>query len=378
MRRVVVAGLVATVLGAAAVLGTASAQRVPRFELAQLQAGRVAFRDTILDAKRLPAFAIRTGFWGGPVTASTGEVVNISVSDSIPQDPAFPQSVADFLVQLDHGNELGTVSIYLVPAAEVQQLCGPSVGGCYNPQQKRLVSPAEDLPTGVSSETILAHELGHHIAASRDNAPWPAIDWGPKRWASAVNVCTRNGQGTAFPGDEGEHYSQNPGEAWAETYRLLNFQKTTWPSWVFTEFNADGSFYPNAAALEAARRDVLEPWAKTPVAAWSATFRAPKAKPAATPKTKPKPKSARKAKPKPRPLKLAPKKRTIATLLDGEFSASLGRAPTGTTLTLSDSTGNVLAGPARTVSALVCGQRSLVVTVKATRTGPFTTTISNP
>ena len=66
------------------------------------------------------------------------------------------------------------------------------------------------------------------------NAPWDAIDWGPKRWASAANVCARVTRKEAYPGDEGSNYARNPGEAWAEVYRLTDERKAgittaTWP-----------------------------------------------------------------------------------------------------------------------------------------------------
>jgi hypothetical protein len=50
----------------------------------------------------------------------------------------------------------------------------------------------------------------------------------------------------------------NPGEGWAETYRLLEEQRAgvTGAPWEIV----DGSFYPTDAALAAARQDVLQPW----------------------------------------------------------------------------------------------------------------------
>jgi hypothetical protein len=48
---------------------------------------------------------------------------------------------------------------------------------------------------------------------------------GRKRWASAASVCSRVSRKQAYPGDEGTNYSLNPGEAWAEVYRLLDERK---------------------------------------------------------------------------------------------------------------------------------------------------------
>jgi hypothetical protein len=95
------------------------------------------------------------------------------------------------------------------------------------------------------------------VAANRLNPPWRAIDWGPKRWASQLGICVRAAAGTAFPGDEGDRYTLNPGEGFAETYRVLNGVSTlVEPDWPIV----DPSFRPDAAALEAARQDVLDPW----------------------------------------------------------------------------------------------------------------------
>jgi hypothetical protein len=364
--RALAGSLVLSALAAAVFASIASS--APRlFQPFRLQGPDVAFRDTMRSARpQVSAFALQSSFWGGPTTAADGETVNINVSDSYPVDPALPQSAADFLVQLDHGSELASVNVYLVAPTELQQICGGNAGGCYDPQQKRLFAPGEDLPSGVSMETILAHEYGHHVANSRFNLPWPAVDWGPKRWATAADVCTRTKQRTAFPGDEGENYPMNPGEAWAETYRLLNFQKMAWPSWSFTPWNVDQSFYPDSTVLEAAREDVMTPWTTNTVTTLTGRFVAPKAKTAAA-KTKPA-----------KPLKLAVWKRTIAAPLDGTVVLKLARAPVATTVMLSDPAGAVLAGPARRAASADCGTRSLVATVKATKPGPFTLVVSTP
>jgi len=114
---------------------------------------------------------------------------------------------------------------------------------------------------------VAAHEYGHHVAANRLNPPWVALDWGTKRWASYEGVCTRVAAKTAFPGDEGLNYSLNPGEAFAETFRVA-FETGgtgvgfTWPI-------VDASFRPDTQALAAVREDTLQPW----VGATSTTIR---------------------------------------------------------------------------------------------------------
>src|SRR5690606_10828085 len=54
------------------------------------------------------------------------------------------------------------------------------------------------------------------------------------------------------PGDEGSRYRANPGENWAEVYARLAFPDQPW---TFSPHLA-----PDPVTLDAARRDVLEPW----------------------------------------------------------------------------------------------------------------------
>jgi hypothetical protein len=62
----------------------------------------------------------------------------------------------------------------------------------------------------------------------------------------------------------------NPGEAWAEVYRLLEERKAgvTTGAWPIIS----RSFYPDEAALQAAERDVLQPWTSGTVASFSRSF----------------------------------------------------------------------------------------------------------
>ena len=110
---------------------------------------------------------------------------------------------------------------------------------------------------------MIAHEYGHHIAAHRSNAPLAAIDWGPKRWASYELVCVNTMRGRLAPGDEGENYLANPGEAWAEAYARLVFPSEAWR---FTSL-----LRPSEGSLLAAMADVAQPWTKRSVATFDGT-----------------------------------------------------------------------------------------------------------
>jgi hypothetical protein len=191
----------------------------------------------------------------------------VFVSAALPAELGTPQTWADFLAGLAHGPELSVLKTYVATFAEMQEICGEDALGCYGGDQ--LMSMGETL-FGVSAQEVVRHEYGHHIAFHRLNPPWQAIDWGPKNWASLENVCKRAADRTAYPGDEGDYYSLNPGEAWAETYRLLEERRAgvAGSGWRII----DSSFYPTDAALQAAERDALQPWTANTTAVYRRIF----------------------------------------------------------------------------------------------------------
>jgi len=248
----------------AALVGAAAWGAQPQIVGAHARAGGLDL-STPLRANRLAQAALT--FRGGPITTTSGEVVDVLVSDSLPLETATPEGWAEFLAGMTHGPELAELTTYIVSFSEVQQICGSRAIGCYGGDE--LVAPGE-LAADISPEEVVRHEYGHHIAFHRSNPPWTAIEWGPKRWASAANVCARVSRSEAFPGDQGANYARNPGEAWAETYRLMDERKVgitsaTWPI-------VAPSFYPNEAALQAAEQDVLQPWTATSTRSFTRVF----------------------------------------------------------------------------------------------------------
>jgi hypothetical protein len=195
---------------------------------------------------------------GGAIKASTGETVTVRVSNAFAPEAVTPENWAEFLAQRVHGPELSRLAMYIAPLSQVQQLCRGEALGCYS--RNTAVSVGETMPDGTTAEEVVRHEYGHHIALYRANTPWSAIDWGPKYWASTANVCARATRHEVFPGDGQQHYTQNPGEGWAETYRLMDERKSgvTTGRWQIV----DRGFYPTDAMLQAAERDVLQPWTK--------------------------------------------------------------------------------------------------------------------
>jgi len=181
--------------------------------------------------------------------------VKVSVSPAYASDPGMAQRWADFFASLLHGDELAALDAYIAPLSEVEEICHGDALGCYG--SNHLVVMGET-NFGVTPESVARHEYGHHIAAHRLNPPWIALDSGAKRWASHVGVCARTAAGTAFPGDEGAEYALNPGEAFAESYRVL--METNGSAVGYDWPIVDPSFRPDAQSLAALREDVVHPW----------------------------------------------------------------------------------------------------------------------
>jgi hypothetical protein len=316
-----------------------------------------SFRDTILSptsARQLRADA--AAFWGGPTTASTGESVNVQFSDSYPVDPARAQHWANLLASLLHGPELKDVIVYLAPISEVQRFCGQGALACYSPQREQIVASADQVDPEISPESIVMHEYGHHVAAASNDTPWVAIDYGPKRWSSYENVCAKTRAGQLFPGNEDSNYQLNPGEAFAETFRVLNERRlglaeSPWDI-------VSDSLRPDAQALALAQQDVTTPWKSNTLSAASVR------------------------------LTKAAKTRTvaIATPLDGNIQVSLrGARNARVAFDLIGANGArvshtvVNGATTRTARSVVCGTRAYAARVTLQRgSGTFRLAISKP
>ena len=176
----------------------------------------------------------------------------VQVSRSSTPDPAADQALVDYLGSLLHGSELRALRVHVARPSEIDEICGGSaVVACYAVDEARMYVPDQAVD-GIPSDYVLAHEYGHHIAAWRSNAPWEAVDWGPKHWASAMRVCTHVRERQLFPGNQGAHYSDDPGEGFADAYAHLAHPGIPW------QFNE--LMRPTGDAFRAIRRDVRRPW----------------------------------------------------------------------------------------------------------------------
>ena len=173
-------------------------------------------------------------------------------------DPAVAQRYASFVGNLPHGAELASLRIVVVPSTEIASACGGDDGdgilACYGGRDQTMIVPAEQMSgsDGITTDYVITHEYGHHIAAHRSNAPLEALDFGPKRWSSYELVCANTLDGRLAPGDEGENYLSNPGEGWAEAYARLVYPGMAWR---FTSL-----LKPTQGSLLAAMADIAQPW----------------------------------------------------------------------------------------------------------------------
>ena len=339
---------------ATAASAQAAAQRVESPRLDDIALAGEAVNDSTISRSTASALLAPGTFWGGTYTASTGEQVTVYFSNRYPQDPSAGQRWANFLASLIHGSELSSLTTYLAPPDEVQRSCGSGALACYSDKQNLLVAPGTDPAVDLSAEAVVTHEYGHHVAAHRSNDPWPAIAFGPKRWASYEQVCSRARAKKLFPGaEQSPLYELNPGEGWAETYRVLNERKAglTEPPWDIV----DQSLYPDATVLAAAEQDVTSPWQSgTTIARTGSVTRAKRVR-----------------------------NYSVSTPLDGTLAVTL-KTPARARLSLDVFRGSTRIGhaPGRgtlSINSEVCGARTLRVRVaRLSGAGAFQLTVSKP
>jgi hypothetical protein len=290
--------------------------------------------------------------WDGsyPTGDALGTSVHIVVSDAYPVDQTLPQSWATYLGSVPHGPELAQLTLDLMPlsAVESTQYCGAQALACYDPSADTIYAAPEDQLDEPPAKEIVTHEYGHHIANTQSNTPWSAEDYGTKRWSSYENICARAAEGTASPGNEGRAYDLNPGEAFAESYRVLALTDLGLPpsSWDIVS----RSFYPDATALQLLQEDITTPWTGPTLRHIQGSFGNGTT-------------------------------RTIGvqTTLDGSFVAKL-HAPAKARLKLELYDGSTLVARGTTsVRFQICGQRALTLKVqRVSGRGAFTVDVSKP
>ena len=336
------------VLALAAPAGAASRKQVQAAAF-DVPMPAAPIRDLVIERPTKAAARVlaRGSLQRNPVNDGAGRSVEITVSPFC--DPlvscqdADPQTIANFLGTIAHGDEMNLLNVDLQPGAELASTCGSAAAqACYFPSLNLMIINGNDTTAsdGATRDFVIAHEYGHHLANHRINPPFdsPAVDWGPKRWASYERVCEGVAAGTLFPGNEGSRYFQNPGEAFAEAFAFARFP-TAPVAWHWIE-----SLRPDANSLAAARGDALDPWTGPSTVKRQGRF----------PKRK-------------RPKRKA---KNFGTALDGDLTVKLnGKAGADLALILRGANGRELEqsdgiGSKEAVSYRICGEGSVSATVR--------------
>ena len=220
------------------------------------------FRDRILRPASPRARSAAASGTDLTLTTPDGISVQVTISDRYGPTPTaqqVAQNTVNFLASRVHATELGALRVFIGPPDEISSICGGQEAlACYAPEEDRMYVPGENPPNSpVPVEYIITHEFGHHIANHRRNALGPAFVLGPEYWATSQFICAGvlSQPPAFFPGDEADHYLDNPGEGWADSYAHLpeNGFETA-------PFQFSPLFHRDDAAFAAIRRDVLQPW----------------------------------------------------------------------------------------------------------------------
>ena len=284
-------------------------------------------------------------------------------SISVQVDPAFAgggalQRVMNTLAELPHGPEINRLEVHIADLPNLYRFCGQGATACYYPSsQTMIVSGSPVNPNnGMPQAMVIAHEYGHHIEANRSLPGWNASNLGGRHWATYEHVCEGVGAGQLFPGDQGAHYWDNPGEAFAQAYATMLYPDAVPWWWHFAE--------PDGGAFDAIRADLAD-GARVTTTRWARRL-APHSPKAVT---------------------------TVTTPVDGPIAVRLRQPRTARfALALRGPDGRVLrkgrtmlsskrrsGAPVTQLSYSSCGTRSVTLEVRRrTGKGTFTARISRP
>jgi hypothetical protein len=252
---------IAMILLLAAPVGAAAEPPSPGISL-EVPHPAVPMRDVVLGetgaaAARISASASSQRY---SINDGSGATIVVSVTAACAEscEVTDPQRVANFIGTLLHGNEVSLLTVQLDTEYQLGFDCGFGAEACYFiNENKAVIGGYEEADgDGATFDFVLAHEYGHHVAQHRD-MPEPfgaAVDWGTERWASVEDVCQGKRNGRLYPGDEGDHYFEDPGEAFAEAFAHYHFPGSS------IRWRYFPALKPNAPSLRAIREDTLSPW----------------------------------------------------------------------------------------------------------------------
>lgn len=230
---------------------TCSAVGIALLVPSSAQASR--FRDSVYNAQEQ---AHSSGLTAWRFNAPDGHSIRLRLSESIDKTAASVGRAESYALLLEgqlHSFEMSSLTITVVRADEMGEWCGEGALACYGGDE--MIVSYDELG-GVPVGEVVTHEYGHHLAAHRRNSLGPAIDLGPQTWASSESVCYRSDAGKLFPGDEGEHYWENPGEGFAEAYARFHHGNDTW--------DYSRLLRPDDEAFESIAFDAAHQLSKTP------------------------------------------------------------------------------------------------------------------
>jgi hypothetical protein len=219
------------------------------------------FRDRVFTGPVARSSELRGATPAKKFLTPDGIAVETRVSQAVSNPDAVAQEIVNFLGTRVHGLELGRLRVFIGAPSEIANACGgdSEVLACYSAGERRMYIPDRDPGAGNSAgftrNYAITHEYGHHIANFRSNSPFPALNYGAKYWSSYEFVCAGADEGLYFPGNQGTHYLDDPGEGFADSYAHLpenGFSSVPW------QFNP--RLRPDDGAFAALRRDVLDPW----------------------------------------------------------------------------------------------------------------------
>jgi hypothetical protein len=208
-----------------------------------------SFKDRVIQTSaKAPA---RTDASAPEYAVPGGGSVNVQV------DPAYAgtgalERVLDALGRTVHGPEMNSLSVHIADQANLNRLCGQGGTACYYASSQTMVVSGSPINTNnqMPQDMVITHEYGHHIEANRTYPGWSASDLGGRHWATYERVCEGVGTGRLFPGDQGAHYWENPGEAFAQAYAEMHYPHLVPWWWSFAE--------PDRGAFAAIRADVAD------------------------------------------------------------------------------------------------------------------------
>lgn len=219
------------------------------------------FRDRVFSGPVARTTELRGATPAKKFLTSDGIPVEARVSQSVANPDSVAQGIVSFLGTRVHGLEMGKLRVFIGIPSEIADACGgdAEVLACYSASENRMYIPDRDPGAGNSAgftrNYAITHEYGHHIAHYRSDAPFPALNYGAKYWSSYKFVCAGADSGLYFPGNQGTHYLDDPGEGFADSYAHLPENGFSNVPWQFND-----RLRPDAGAFAALRLDVLHPW----------------------------------------------------------------------------------------------------------------------